>query len=52
MVSSYDPSMLTGALIYLIPTVFLLRKRRNPEVAAFWPRLEPPRPAGNTETAQ
>ena len=52
VVSSYDPSMLTGALIYLIPTVFLLRKRRNPEVAAFWPRLEPPRPAGNTETAQ
>lgn len=52
VVSSYDPSMLTGALIYLIPTVFLLRKRRNPEVAAFWPRLEPSRPAGNTETAQ
>lgn len=52
VVSGYDPSMLTGALFYLIPTVFLLRKRRNPEVAAFWSRLEPPRPAGPAETAQ
>lgn len=46
VVSSYDPSMLTGALFYLIPTVFLLRKKRSPEIAAFWPRLEPPEPAG------
>lgn len=45
VVSSYDPSMLIGALFYLIPAAFLLRKKRSPEVAAFWPRLEPPEPA-------
>ena len=42
VVSSYDPSMLRGALIYLVPTVFLLRKSRLPEIAAFWSRCLPP----------
>ena len=42
VVSSYDPSMLRGALIYLVPTVFLLRKSRLPEIAAFWTRCLPP----------
>ena len=44
VVSGYDPSMLASALIYLIPTVFLLRKKRNPEVAAFWGRCFAPPP--------
>ena len=41
--------MLTGTLIYLIPTAFLLRKGRIPEVAAFWSR--PERPARSPEQA-
>ena len=42
-VSSYDPSMLYAVLLYLIPTVILLRKSRLPEVAIF-SEVEPPRP--------
>lgn len=49
IISSYDPRMLTGVLLYLIPTAFLLRKGRIPEVAAFWRRLE--RPARSPEQA-
>ena len=49
IISSYDPRMLTGMLIYLIPTAFLLRKGRIPEVAAFWSR--PERPARSPEQA-
>lgn len=50
VVSSYDPSMLMGVVVYLIPTVFLLRKKRCHEVALFWgmdPRL--PADAGQPE---
>ncbi len=36
-VNAYDPSMLIGFLIYLIPTIFLLRKKRIPEIAIFSP---------------
>ena len=49
IISSYDPRMLTGVLLYLIPTAFLLRKGRIPEVAAFWSR--PERPARSPEQA-
>ena len=44
VVSSYDPSMLLSALFYLLPTVFLLRKKRLALVSAFWrlPRPEAP----------
>ena len=35
-VSSYDASMLLSVLIYLIPTVFLLRKKKLPEVQLYW----------------
>lgn len=37
VVSTYDPSMLISVLIYLIPTVFLLRKTRIPEIPIFSP---------------
>ena len=36
VVSSYDPSMLLSALLYLLPVFYLLRGRRLPLVAAFW----------------
>lgn len=36
-VSTYNASMLIGFLIYLIPTIFLLRKKRIPEIAIFSP---------------
>ena len=44
VVSSYDPSMLLSALFYLLPTLFLLRKKRLALVSAFWrlPRPEAP----------
>ena len=37
VVSTYDPSMLVSVLIYLIPTAFLLRKTRIPEIPLFSP---------------
>src|SRR5699024_1947492 len=37
VVSTYDPSMLISVLIYLVPTVFLLRKTRIPEIPLFSP---------------
>lgn len=36
-VNTYNPSMLIGVLIYLIPTIFLLRKKRIPEIPLFSP---------------
>ena len=36
VVSSYDPSMLLSALLYLLPVFYLLRGSRLPLVAAFW----------------
>ena len=50
VVSGYDPSMLMGALIYLLPTLFLLRKKRIPVVAAFW-RMEEQPPAAPASPA-
>ena len=35
-VSDYDASMLLSVLLYLIPTVFLLRKKKLPEVQLYW----------------
>ena len=35
-VSSYDPTMLLSVLVYLIPTVFLLRKKKIGEVALYF----------------
>lgn len=35
-VSGYDASMLLSVLLYLIPTVFLLRKKKLPEVQLYW----------------
>ena len=35
-VSGYDASMLLSVLVYLIPTVFLLRKKKLPEVQLYW----------------
>ena len=35
-VSSYDASMLLTVLVYLIPLVFLLRKKKLPEVQLYW----------------
>lgn len=41
-VSSYDPTMLLSVLIYLIPTLFLLRKKKIGEVALYFGRdLQP-----------
>lgn len=35
-VSGYDATMLFSVAIYLIPTVFLLRKKKLPEVQLYW----------------
>ena len=35
-VSSYDASMLLSVLLYLIPTAFLLRRKKLPEVQLYW----------------
>ena len=35
-VSGYDASRLVSVAVYLIPTVFLLRKKKLPEVQLFW----------------
>lgn len=35
-VSTYDASMLASVAVYLIPTVFLLRKKKLPEVQLYW----------------
>lgn len=35
-VSTYDITMLTSVLVYLIPTLFLLRKKKLPEVQLYW----------------
>lgn len=35
-VSTYDASMLLSVLIYLLPTMFLLRKKKLPEVQLYW----------------
>ena len=35
-VSSYDASMLLSVLIYMIPTIFLLRKKKIGEVALYF----------------
>ena len=35
-VSGYDVSMLLSVLLYLIPTAFLLRKKKLPEVQLYW----------------
>ena len=35
-VSGYDASMLFSVLLYLIPTAFLLRKKKLPEVQLYW----------------
>ena len=35
-VSGYDASMLLSVLLYLIPTAFLLRKKKLPEVQLYW----------------
>lgn len=35
-VSGYDTSMLFSVLLYLIPTAFLLRKKKLPEVQMYW----------------
>ena len=37
-VSGYDASMLISVLIYLIPTAFLLRRKKLPEVQLYWGR--------------
>ncbi len=44
VVSTYDPSMLVSVLLYLVPTVILLRKSRLPEVGIF-SGIEPAPPA-------
>ena len=35
-VSGYDASMLLSVLLYLIPTAFLLRRKKLPEVQLYW----------------
>ena len=35
-VSGYDASRLLSVAVYLIPTVFLLRKKKLPEVQLYW----------------
>ena len=35
-VSGYDASMLLSVLLYLLPTAFLLRKKKLPEVQLYW----------------
>ena len=35
-VSGYDASRLLSVVVYLIPTVFLLRKKKLPEVQLYW----------------
>ena len=35
-VSTYDASMLASVAVYLIPVVFLLRKKKLPEVQLYW----------------
>ena len=35
-VSTYDASQLISVLVYLIPTAFLLRKKKLPEVQLYW----------------
>ena len=35
-VSGYDASRLMSVVVYLIPTVFLLRKKKLPEVQLYW----------------
>ena len=35
-VSGYDASRLVSVAVYLIPTVFLLRKKKLPEVQLYW----------------
>ena len=35
-VSTYDASMLVSVLVYLIPTLFLLRRKKLPEVQLYW----------------
>ena len=35
-VSGYDASRLMSVAVYLIPTVFLLRKKKLPEVQLYW----------------
>ena len=43
-VSSYDPTMLLSVLIYLIPTLFILRKKKIGEVALYFGKdLKPER---------
>ena len=37
-VSTYDASMLLSVAVYLIPTLFLLRKKKLPEVQLYWGR--------------
>ena len=43
-ISGYDLSMLTSVFIYLIPTVFLLRKKKIGEVALYFGRDCRPQP--------
>lgn len=41
-ISGYDASMMLSILIYLIPTLFLLRKKKNRRGGALlWPGLRP-----------
>ena len=35
-VSSYDSSMLISVAVYLIPMLFLLRRKKLPEVQLYW----------------
>ena len=35
-VSGYDASRLMSVAVYLIPTMFLLRKKKLPEVQLYW----------------
>ena len=35
-VSTYDISMLASLAVYLIPTAFLLRRKKLPEVQLYW----------------
>ena len=35
-ISTYDITMLTSIAVYLIPTAFLLRKKKLPEVQLYW----------------
>ena len=44
-ISSYDISMVFSLLIYLVPTLFLLRKKKLPEVALYFGKDVPAAPA-------